>query len=123
MQHDVDAGVLKKVILADGAVVIVKGARSVSLRRPVELPLPLNRTNNGVASGLLKLAEHLQDAAHSQDGSLLSLRVVGPTSLTSPASSSSSSSHRLKLKRLAPGLEELSCIKKDGHRGRRLVYR
>ncbi|KAL0365255.1 UNVERIFIED_CONTAM: hypothetical protein Sangu_0623100 [Sesamum angustifolium] len=112
LPHDVDAGVLKKVILADGAVVTVKGARYVSLCHPVELPLPLNRTNNGWASGLLTLAEHLQDVARSQDGPLLSLRIVGPTSLTSPASSSSSSSHRLKLKRLAPGLVELSSASK-----------
>ncbi|KAG8368573.1 hypothetical protein BUALT_Bualt15G0059600 [Buddleja alternifolia] len=112
LPHDVDAGVLKKVILADGAVVTVKGARSVSLRHPVELPLPLNRTDNGFASGLLTLAERLQHAARSQDGPLLSLRIVGPTSLTSPATSSPSSSNRLKLKRLAPGLVELSSASK-----------
>ncbi|GFY95482.1 tunicamycin induced protein [Actinidia rufa] len=64
-QHDVDAGELRKVILADGAVVAVKGA-------------------------------------------LLSLRIVGPTSLTSPSSSSPSSNNKLKLKRLAPGFVELS---------------
>lgn len=104
---------LKKVILADGAAVTVKGARSVSLRHPVELPLPLNKTNNhGFASGLLTLAESLQDVARSQNGPLLSLRIVGPTSLTSPASSSPSSSNRLKLKRLAPGLVELSSASK-----------
>lgn len=108
LPHDVDAGVLKKVILAaDGAVVTVKGARSVSLRHPVELPLPLNNTNDGFASGLLTLAERLQDVARSQNGPLVSLRIVGPTSLTSPASSPSAS-NRLKLKRLAPGLVELS---------------
>ncbi|KAI3448208.1 hypothetical protein Pfo_004873 [Paulownia fortunei] len=112
LPHDVDAGVLKKVILADGAVVTVKGARSVSLRHPVELPLPLNRTSNGFASGLLTLAERLRNAAHSQDGPLLSLRIVGPTSLTSPASSSPSSNNRLKLKRLAPGFVELSSASK-----------
>ncbi|KAL0454334.1 UNVERIFIED_CONTAM: hypothetical protein Slati_0772600 [Sesamum latifolium] len=112
LPHDVDAGVLKKVVLADGAVVTVKGARSVSLRHPVELPLPLNRTSNGFASGLLALAERLRSAARSQDGPLLSLRIVGPTSLTSPASSSPSSNNRLKLKRLAPGLVELSSATK-----------
>ncbi|KAL3843818.1 hypothetical protein ACJIZ3_001221 [Penstemon smallii] len=114
LPHDVDAGVLKKVILTDGAVVTVKGARSVSLRHPVELPLPLNRTHNGFASGLLALAEHLRQAASSSDGPLLSLRIVGPTSLTSPAASSSSpsSTNRLKLKRLAPGLVELSSASK-----------
>lgn len=56
MQHEVDAGVLKKVVLADGAVVTVKGARSVSLCHPIELPLPFNRTSNNFASGLLTLA-------------------------------------------------------------------
>lgn len=113
MQHDVDAGVLKKVILAEGAVVTVKGARSVSLRRPVELPLPLNRTGDGFASGLLALAEQLRQASRAQGESLLSLRIVGPTSLASPSSSSTSSGKRLKLKRLAPGLVELSSPSKS----------
>ncbi|XP_047980100.1 uncharacterized protein LOC125221850 [Salvia hispanica] len=117
LPHDVDAGVLKKVILADGAVVTVKGARSVSLRHPVELPLPLNVTDNGFASGLLSLAQRLQDVARSQDAPVLSLRIVGPTSLTSPAPSPSSSSNRLKLKRLAPGLVELSSASKNQARG------
>ncbi|KAL6517552.1 Protein TUNICAMYCIN INDUCED 1 [Orobanche minor] len=113
LPHDVDAGVLKKVILADGAVVTIKGARSVSLRHPVELPLPLNQTHNDFASGLLTLAKYLQDAARSHDGSLISLRIVGPTSLTSAnPSSSSTSNNRLKLKRLAPGLVELSSASK-----------
>ncbi|XAR52976.1 hypothetical protein NMG60_11021337 [Bertholletia excelsa] len=107
LPHDVDAGVLKKVILADGAVVTVKGARSVSLRHPIELPLPLNRTSNSFASGLLTLAEWLRHASRTEGTPLLSLRIVGPTSLTSP-SSSSPYSNKLKLKRLAPGLVELS---------------
>ncbi|XWS62510.1 hypothetical protein CRYUN_Cryun06bG0017200 [Craigia yunnanensis] len=110
LPHDVDAGVLKKVILADGAVVTVKGARSVSLRHPIDLPLPLNRTHNGFASGLMALAEHLRHASRSQDAPILSLRIVGPTSLTVP--SSASSYNKLKLKRLAPGLVELSSISK-----------
>ncbi|OMO75329.1 hypothetical protein CCACVL1_16219 [Corchorus capsularis] len=110
LPHDVDAGVLKKVILADGAVVTVKGARSVSLRHPIDLPLPLNRTHNGFASGLMALAEHLRRASRSQNEPILSLRIVGPTSLTVP--SSASSSNKLKLKRLAPGLVELSSMSK-----------
>ncbi|GAV65122.1 hypothetical protein CFOL_v3_08637, partial [Cephalotus follicularis] len=113
LPHDVDAGVLKKVILADGAVVTVKGARSVSLRQPLDLPLPLNRTNNGFASGLLTLAEQLRHTSRTQGAPLLSLRIVGPTSLASPASSSPSSHNRLKLKRLAPGLVELSSLSKS----------
>lgn len=112
LPHDVDAGVLKKVILADGAVVTVKGARSVSLRHPIELPLPLNQSQNGFASGLLNLAEQLRHTSRSQGEPLVSLRIVGPTSLSSPTSSSSSSSNRLKLKRLAPGLVELSSASK-----------
>lgn len=109
LPHDVDAGELKKVILADGAVVTVKGARSVSLRHPIELPLPLNRTQNGFASALLSLANRLRHSSLSPDSPLLSLRIVGPTSLTSPSTSSkSTSNNKLKLKRLAPGLVELS---------------
>ncbi|XP_054777459.1 protein TUNICAMYCIN INDUCED 1 [Prosopis cineraria] len=109
LPHDVDAGVLKKVIIADGAVVTVKGARSVSLRKPLDIPLPLNQTHNGFAAGLMALAEQLRHASrtHVQGDPLLSLRIVGPTSLSSP-SSSPSSHNRLKLKRLAPGLVELS---------------
>lgn len=112
MQHDVDAGELRKVILADGAVVTVKGARSVSLRHPIELPLPFNRTTNGFASGLLALAEYLRQASLTEGGPLLSLRIVGPTSLTSPTSQSSPSANKLKIKRLAPGLVELSSVSK-----------
>ena len=108
LPHDVDAGVLKKVILAEGAVVTVKGARSVSLRQPLDLPLPLNQSHNGFAAGLLTLAEHLRHASRTQDTPLLSLRIVGPTSLAAPSSTSDSPNNRLKLKRLAPGLVELS---------------
>ncbi|KDO67937.1 hypothetical protein CISIN_1g019224mg [Citrus sinensis] len=108
LPHDVDAGVLKKVVLADGAVVTVNGARSVSLRHPIDLPLPLNQSNNGFASGLLTLAEQLRHASRAQGAPLLSLRIVGPTSLAAPPASSPSPSNKLKLKRLAPGLVELS---------------
>lgn len=104
-----DAGVLKKVILADGAVVTVKGARSVSLRHPIDLPLPLNQSSNEFASGLLSLAEQLRRASSDQETPLLSLRIVGPTSL---ASTSHSPDNKLKLKRLAPGLVELSSMSK-----------
>ncbi|KAA0031400.1 uncharacterized protein E5676_scaffold13G001550 [Cucumis melo var. makuwa] len=104
LPHDVDAGVLRKVVLADGAVVTVTGARSVSLRQPLDLPLPLNRTTPGFATGLVALAEQLRHTSRSQSTPLLSLRIVGPTSLTS----SPSSTNKLKLKRLAPGLVELS---------------
>ncbi|RWW19260.1 hypothetical protein GW17_00016691 [Ensete ventricosum] len=111
LQHDVEAGALKKVILSDGAVVTVKGARSVSLTRPLELPLPfpLNRTHQSGhqdASGLLATAEAVRRAAGSKGQPLLSLRIVGPTSLTS--SPSTSPHDKLKLRRLAPGLVELS---------------
>ncbi|TQE12099.1 hypothetical protein C1H46_002302 [Malus baccata] len=108
LPHDVDAGVLKKVMLAEGAVVTVKGARSVSLRHPLQLPLPLNRTSNGFAYGLVTLAEWLRHASRTQSSPLLSLRIVGPTSLASPLSTSPSVNNKLKLKRLAPRLVELS---------------
>ncbi|WVY93680.1 hypothetical protein V8G54_032768 [Vigna mungo] len=107
LPHDVDAGVLKKVILAEGAAVTVKGARSVSLRQPLDFPLPLNRTENGFANGLLALAGHLRHASRTQASPILSLRIVGPTSIAA-APSDSTTSTSLKLKRLAPGLVELS---------------
>ncbi|KAG0467224.1 hypothetical protein HPP92_018202 [Vanilla planifolia] len=110
LPHDVDAGTLRKVLLSNGAAVTVKGARSVSLRHPLELPLPLNRSNvnkgRPTASALLKIAEALRLAAHTSDQPLLSLRIVGPSSLTS--STSASPNNKLKLKRLSPGLVELS---------------
>ncbi|KAI3770090.1 hypothetical protein L6452_01211 [Arctium lappa] len=110
LPHDVDAGELKKVMLADGAVVTVKGAKSVTLRHPIELPLPFNGTKNGHASGLLTLGNHLRHASRTQR-QLVSLRIVGPTSLNSPAMSSPAF-NKLKLKRLAPGLVELSSVPK-----------
>ncbi|KAL2932448.1 UPF0061 protein YdiU [Bienertia sinuspersici] len=113
LPHDVDAGVLRKVILAEGTVVTVTGAKSVSLRQPLDLPLPLNQTQDTFASGLLSLAKHLRRVSGFKGAPLLSLRVVGPTSLTSPSPSSPSSSNRLKLKRLAPGLVELSSPSKN----------
>ncbi|XP_074560269.1 protein TUNICAMYCIN INDUCED 1 [Curcuma longa] len=109
LPHDVEAGALKKVILSDGAVVTVKGAKSISLRHSIDLPLPLNRShpkNRRVASGLLNIAKALRDASRTNEKPLLSLRIVGPTSLTS--SPSTHPNDKLKLKRLAPGLIELS---------------
>uniref|UniRef100_A0A803MC68 Tunicamycin induced 1 n=1 Tax=Chenopodium quinoa TaxID=63459 RepID=A0A803MC68_CHEQI len=81
LPHDVDAGVLRKVILAEGAVVTVKGAKSVSLRQPLDLPLPLNQTQNGFASGLLSLAQHLHRVSGAKDATLLSLRVDKPVEM------------------------------------------
>jgi hypothetical protein len=81
LQHDVDAGTLKKVVLSDGAVVTVKGARAVSLRLPLELPLPLNRTTyKGRLSSLLSIAQALRGAARSNKNhcSLFALRVQPP---------------------------------------------
>jgi len=107
LPHDVDAGTLKKVVLSDGAVVTVKGARAVSLRLPLELPLPLNRTTyKGRLSSLLSIAQALRGAARSNQKPLLSLRIEGPTSLSSTPSMSPKD--KLKLKRLAPGQVELS---------------
>ncbi|XP_078430463.1 tunicamycin induced protein [Wolffia australiana] len=106
LPHEVEAGVLKKVVLSDGAKVTVTGAKSVALRHAIELPLPLNRTR-GAASGLLAMAAALRHAARSKEKPFLSLKIVGPTSLSS-SSTSAAPTERLKLKRLAPGLVELS---------------
>jgi len=93
----VDAGTLKKVVLSDGAVVTVKGARAVSLRLPLELPLPLNRTTyKGRLSSLLSIAQALRGAARSNQKPLLSLRIEGPTSLSSTPSMSPKDKLKLK---------------------------
>ncbi|KAG0467208.1 hypothetical protein HPP92_018788 [Vanilla planifolia] len=83
LPHDVDAGTLRKVLLSNGS--------SYSERCPL---------------CLLKIAEALRLAAHTSDQPLLSLRIDGPSSLTS--STSASPNNKLKLKRLSPGLVELS---------------
>ncbi|MCO5613367.1 hypothetical protein L7F22_067643 [Adiantum nelumboides] len=89
-QNDVEAGVLKKVLLADGAVVTVEGAREISLARPLQLPLPLPGISN------------------DEEKPLLSLKIVGPTSLVaSSAKDSETSRNKLKVKRLSPGAIEL----------------
>ncbi|KAH9301103.1 hypothetical protein KI387_012686, partial [Taxus chinensis] len=107
--HDVEAGVLKKVMLTDGAVVTVKGAREMSLSQPIQLPLTLgSKTGDGSpSSSLIALAAKLKRAS-SNEGSPLSLRIVGPSSLVaSSISEPESTSKKLKVKRLAPGSVEL----------------
>lgn len=115
LQHDVDAGLVKKVILSDGATVTVQGAKAVVLRQPVELPF----SNASISS----LAHHLRHASLSQQQPLVSLRIVGPSSLTvsqiAPSDaetvhvSSSAAANRLKVQRLAPGLLRLSSSHPD----------
>lgn len=113
MPHDVDAGKLKKVVLADGAVVTVRGAREVSLSRPLQLPLPLAQSpeGKGLAASLIALASRLRSASLGHGTPLLSLRIVGPTSLTAavaPTEASEPERARLKVKRLGSGAVELT---------------
>lgn len=108
--HDVEAGVLKKVLLADGAVVTVEGAREVSLEQPLQLPLPLSGISHeaGLAASIVALADRLRYASRTEEKPLLSLRIVGPTSLIASASTETDpNSNKLKVKRLAPGAVEL----------------
>lgn len=108
--NDVEAGVLKKVLLADGAVVTVEGAREISLARPLQLPLPLPGISNdgGLAASLVALADRLRYASRVEAKPLLSLKIVGPTSLiASSVKDSDTSRNKLKVKRLAPGTIEL----------------
>ncbi|KAI5064228.1 hypothetical protein GOP47_0020898 [Adiantum capillus-veneris] len=108
--NDVEAGVLKKVLLADGAVVTVEGAREISLARPLQLPLPLPGISNdgGLAASLMALADRLRYASRVEEKPLLSLKIVGPTSLiASSAKDSDTSRNKLKVKRLSPGSIEL----------------
>ncbi|XP_031482324.1 uncharacterized protein LOC116252300 [Nymphaea colorata] len=114
LPHDVDAGLVKKVILSDGATVTVQGAKAVVLRQPIDLPL----SNVSISS----FAHHLRLASLSQQQHLVSLRIVGPSSLTAStiapsdadaAHVSSAAVNRLKVKRLAPGLLQLSSSQPD----------
>ncbi|GLJ37218.1 hypothetical protein SUGI_0754790 [Cryptomeria japonica] len=109
LPHDVEAGVLKKVMLADGAVVTVRGARELTLRQPIQLPLPLSSTteNGNPVFKLIELATELKRASSDAEKPL-SLRIVGPTSLTaSSINEPDSTENKLKVKRLAPGSVEL----------------
>ncbi|GJP45355.1 hypothetical protein CLOM_g4754 [Closterium sp. NIES-68] len=95
MPHDVDAGEVKKVILASGAAVTVHGAQAVALARPLQLPLPpLAPHSSSASSALLSLAERLKAAALSWSSpsrapssasllprALVSLRVVRPSAI------------------------------------------
>lgn len=107
--NDVEAGVLKKVLLADGAVVTVEGAREVSLARPLQLPLPLSgiSKDGGLAASIVALADRLRYESRAEEKPLLSLKIVGPTSLVASSVESDSSRNKLKVKRLAPGAIEL----------------
>ncbi|BBN09756.1 hypothetical protein MPTK1_4g22400 [Marchantia polymorpha subsp. ruderalis] len=112
MPHEVDAGMVRRVLVADGAFVTVEGAREVSLSHPLQLPLPLLQTGSGfggsVASKLLHLAARLRQASQSEEKPLLSLRIVGPTSLVAASEESDSNKAAgLKVKKLAPGSVEL----------------
>eukprot|EP00249_Psilotum_nudum_P012612 c23885_g1_i1 orf=539-1876(+) len=110
LPNDVEAGVLRKVLLADGAVVTVEGAREVSLEHPLQLPLPLpsDSRESGLAASLLALADRLRYASRMEQMPLLSLRIVGPTSLVATVPKElKPSGNSLKVKRLAPGAVEL----------------
>jgi len=87
--HDVEAGILKKVMLADGAIVTVKGARELNLRHPLQMPLPLDSgtEDSNLASSLFAIASKLRHAS-ANDGKPLSLRIVGPSSLVHHPSAS-----------------------------------
>lgn len=85
----------------------VQGAREVSLFRPVQLPLPLV---GALGEGLSDLASRLRLTSQIGDKPLISLRIVGPSSLVAAAmeeADEGSTAARLKVKRLAPGAVEL----------------
>ncbi|EFJ33595.1 hypothetical protein SELMODRAFT_270469 [Selaginella moellendorffii] len=107
--NDVDAGALRKVLLADGATVTVLGAREISLTKPFKVPLPLVGSGDDHASSILALSEQLRQASRSSDRPILSLRVVKPSSLVASAPEQlDSPPERLKVKKLSPGAVELS---------------
>ncbi|CAM6094301.1 unnamed protein product [Calypogeia fissa] len=109
MPNDVDAGVLKRILIADGASVTVEGAREVSLTRPLKLPLPLLRSsdNDDLASTLLNLASRLRLASSSEDKPL-SMRIVGPSTLiASSVENPETTKAGLKVRRISPSAVEL----------------
>eukprot|EP00850_Spirogloea_muscicola_P007006 SM000034S12760 [mRNA] locus=s34:659439:661244:+ [translate_table: standard] len=100
--HDVDAGELTRVVIADGATVTVKGAREVSLARPVDLTLPLRNTSEAAkGAALVELLGQLKAAARGLGRPALSLRILGPTALVA-------ASARAELPAVAEGQQALS---------------
>lgn len=86
----------------------------MSLSRPLQLPLPLTRgPEGGLAASLVALAARLRSASRGEEKPLLSLRIVGPTSLTAVKTpeESEASGGRLKVKRLGSGAIEVTSPK------------
>eukprot|EP00898_Chlorokybus_atmophyticus_P008972 jgi/Chlat1/9076/Chrsp94S08361 len=105
MPHDVDAGELRRIQVADGAVVNIVGAREVALRWPVELGRALSKQSS--ASGpnqnsLLAALEHARQRAVAGKGFPVSLYVTDPSALVSVPYVG-----RLKVRRLSPGAIEI----------------
>ncbi|GAQ82619.1 hypothetical protein KFL_001170230 [Klebsormidium nitens] len=111
LPHDVEAGPLKKVVVAEGATVTIVGASKISLARPLRIPLPpIDSPEELVAADVALL---LRTAASRSEKPVVSLVVVGATALVSksPVSENANAiaeAARLKVKRLSAGALELS---------------
>lgn len=81
MPDNNNIGGFKHLILAEGAVVTVEGAREVSLAHPVDFPSSLNTSFpvSGPGSNLWLLSLSLRHAMQLEGRRLVELRIVGPT--------------------------------------------
>lgn len=81
MPDNNNIGGFKHLILAEGAIVTVEGAREVSLAHPVDFPSSLNTSFpvSGPGSNLWLLSLSLRHAMQLEGRRLVELRIVGPT--------------------------------------------
>lgn len=122
LQHEVEAGPLNRVYVAEGATITIVGASKISLARPLRLPLPPAHDGDSAA---VDVTHFLRNAASQSERPLVSLAVVGATGLKMPVeqagrslvsttsvnredSSSQERGARLKVKRVSAGALEVS---------------
>ncbi|KAK9818111.1 hypothetical protein WJX72_007281 [[Myrmecia] bisecta] len=128
LPHQADAGVLKRIVVQAGAAVTIRGARSVMLRKPLDLPpLPpaylanvLGKQVDGIPpaasaplAGILHVAAGLRSMAEQSDSTAplvsveLELASTGGSLTVAPASPATNAG-RLKVRKIGPMQVELS---------------
>ena len=129
LPHSVEAGVVKRVLLRDGAAITVRGAKSVQLRRSVDLPsvslsdfanFAMQDRDKRNAAGLMHLAAGLREKATlkwnntGSDGTspaLVALEVSFPRGIVGTllaAADDYGGLQRLRVRQLGSGILELS---------------
>jgi hypothetical protein len=110
MPDNNNIGGLKHLILAEGVVVTVEGAREVSLAYPVDFPSSLNTSFpvSGPGSNLWALSLSLRHAMQLEGRHLVALRIVGPTLMVAAAlGNQETAESNVEAKFFAPGALEL----------------